>query len=71
MGMHPVYVASPHFAISDIRIFGNGSDPPPQTPANFTVDRGTDPRNAFIKWEAIPTAAGYNILWGLSKDKLY
>ena len=34
-------------------------------------DRREDPRNAFIKWEAIPTAAGYNILWGISKDKLY
>ena len=66
-----VYVASPHIAISDIRIFGNGSDPPPPTPAGLTVQRDTDPRNAFITWERVQDAVGYNILWGIAGDKLY
>lgn len=66
-----VYVAAPNLAISDIRIFGNGSDPLPATPANFSVKRDTDPRNAFVKWDKVPGATGYNILWGIAKDKLY
>jgi len=66
-----VYVASPHIAISDIRVFGNGSGPPPQTPARFAVQRDTDPRNAFITWEGISDVVGYNIRWGIAEDKLY
>ncbi len=66
-----VYVASPNLAISDIRIFGNGKGLPPQTPANVSVHRDTDRRNAFITWERVPRAVGYNILWGIDKNKLY
>ncbi len=28
-------------------------------------------RNAFISWEEMPGAVGYNILWGIKDDKLY
>lgn len=66
-----VHVASNYLAISDIRIFGNGGDPPPQPPDDLTVQRDTDPRNAFITWEPVPDAVGYNILWGIRSDKLY
>jgi hypothetical protein len=66
-----VYVASSNVAISDIRIFGNGGDPPPPTPANFAVRRDTDPRNAFLSWEPVPDAVGYNVLWGIAEDRLY
>ena len=65
------YVASPNLAINDIRIFGNGSGRPPVTPANLSVRRDADPRNAFITWDGVPGAVGYNILWGIGKDKLY
>jgi hypothetical protein len=30
-----------------------------------------DPRNAFLDWEDVPGAVGYNILWGIRDDKLY
>jgi xylan 1,4-beta-xylosidase len=66
-----VYVASPNLAISDIRIFGNGPGKTPSTPSKFTVKRDTDPRNAFVKWQKVPGATGYNILWGIAADKLY
>lgn len=66
-----VYVASPNLAISDIRIFGNGGSPPPQTPARLAVRRDRDPRNAFLTWERVPEAVGYNIRWGIAADKLY
>ena len=66
-----VYVASPKLAISDIRVFGNGYGSPPKTPGKFSVKRDVDTRNAFVSWEKVPGAIGYNILWGVSKDKLY
>ncbi|MEO8427937.1 MAG: coagulation factor 5/8 type domain protein, partial [Verrucomicrobiota bacterium] len=66
-----VYVASPNLAISDIRVFGRGDGEAPRTPANLTVRRDTDDRNAFISWAEVPDAVGYNILWGIRDDKLY
>ena len=66
-----VYVASPNLAISDIRIFGNGLGKAPATPTKFTAKRDIDSRNAFVSWKKVPGAVGYNILWGIAKDKLY
>jgi hypothetical protein len=66
-----VYVAGPHLAISDIRVFGNGSGRPPATPERLTVRRDADPRNAFITWRRVPGVVGYNILWGIAPNKLY
>ncbi len=66
-----VYVASSNLAISDIRIFGNGKGLPPKTPANLAVRRDVDQRNAVITFEKVPGAVGYNILWGIGKNKLY
>jgi hypothetical protein len=66
-----VYVASPNLAISDIRVFGNGGGKVPKTPGKFTVVRDSDTRNAFVKWQRVPGAVGYNVLWGIAKDKLY
>jgi hypothetical protein len=66
-----VYVGSPNLAISDIRIFGRGNGNQPKTPAKFEVRRDRDPRNAFVTWKKVPGAVGYNILWGIKRDKLY
>jgi xylan 1,4-beta-xylosidase len=66
-----VYVASPQLAISDIRIFGTGFGKPPGAPAKFTAKRDVDTRNAFISWEKVTGVIGYNIVWGIAKDKLY
>lgn len=66
-----VYVASPNLAISDIRIFGNGSGGRPATPAGLTVRRDVDPRNAFVAWRPVAEVVGYNILWGIHPNKLY
>lgn len=66
-----VYVASQNLAISGFRIFGNGNDSPPPVPSGLTVERDTDPRNAFISWKPVSDAVGYNILWGIAEDKLY
>ncbi len=66
-----LYVGGENLAISDIRVFGNGIGAPPNTPTGLSVRRDADPRNAFITWAAVPGAVGYNILWGIAKDKLY
>jgi len=65
------YVASSHLAISDIRVFGTGAGQAPKTPDGFTIRRDADTRNAFISWNKVSDAVGYNILWGIKKDKLY
>jgi hypothetical protein len=33
--------------------------------------RQKDERNVDISWEKVPNAVGYNIRWGIEKDKLY
>jgi xylan 1,4-beta-xylosidase len=66
-----VYCAAPNLAISDIRVFGNAMGKAPFIPSKFSVKRDVDPRNAFVSWEKVKGATGYNILWGIAKDKLY
>jgi hypothetical protein len=66
-----VYVTSENLAISDFRVFGNGIQNIPETPNNFSAKRDTDERNVFIKWSPVIKAVGYNIRWGIAKDKLY
>ncbi len=67
-----VYSKTPNLAISDIRIFGNGFGKSPDIPLSFGVLRDPkDDRNAFITWSKMPNTVGYNILWGIAKDKLY
>jgi hypothetical protein len=65
------YVASPKLAISDIRVFGKGNGAAPKTPTGISAVRDTDTRNAFVKWEKVKDAVGYNIRWGIAPDKLY
>lgn len=66
-----IYVAAPNLAISDIRVFGKSKDPVPATPRSITAKRDTDPRNATVTWQKVTGAVGYNILWGIDKNKLY
>jgi hypothetical protein len=66
-----VHVGSTNLAISDIRVFGIGEGETPATPARLQVRRDADARNAFITWEEVPGVVGYNVLWGVQRDKLY
>lgn len=66
-----LYVGAAHLAISDLRVFGNGSAGPPGTPRGLSVRRDADRRNAFVAWDGVPGTVGYNILWGIAADKLY
>jgi hypothetical protein len=66
-----VYTAGPHLAISDLRVFGKGGGRMPATPRGLTARRDADTRNAFIAWQQVRGAVGYNIRWGIAPAKLY
>ncbi|WP_310589437.1 family 43 glycosylhydrolase [Flectobacillus roseus] len=66
-----VYVKAQNLAIGEIRVFGNGLGQTPATPQKLMAKRQKDERNVDISWEKVPNAVGYNIRWGIEKDKLY
>ena len=71
-----VYQKAANLAISDIRVFGNlpgfTAENGPPIPKHLVVKRDTDQRNVFISWDKSPGGVvGYNILWGIGKNKLY
>jgi xylan 1,4-beta-xylosidase len=60
------------FAISGLRVFGNGNGAKPDAVQGFIVLRTEkDKRSAFIKWRPVDNAFAYNIYYGTSPDKLY
>jgi xylan 1,4-beta-xylosidase len=66
-----LHVGSPNLAISDIRVFGKAPGESPSVPHGLQVRRDADTRNAFLQWDEIPGAIGYNIRWGIEPKKLY
>lgn len=60
------------FAISGLRVFGNGNGNKPDTVKQFIVLRTEkDKRNAWLKWAPVDNAYAYNIYMGIAPDKLY
>ena len=60
------------FAISGLRVFGNGLGNKPTNVKQLIVLRTEkDKRSAWIKWTPVANAYAYNIYTGLSPDKLY
>jgi hypothetical protein len=66
-----IHVGAATLAVSDIRVFGNGSGARPATPAGFTARRDRDERNAVITWRPVRGVVGYNVRWGIAPSKLY
>ena len=67
-----IHVPTGKFAISGLRVFGNGHGKQPDTVKNFIVLRTEkDKRSAWIKWTLVDNAYGYNIYMGTAPDKLY
>jgi xylan 1,4-beta-xylosidase len=66
-----IHVGAANLAISDIRVFGTGSNARPATPAGLTARRERDARNAGFSWQPVRGAVGYNVRWGISSSKLY
>jgi xylan 1,4-beta-xylosidase len=67
-----VHMPTGKFAISGLRVFGNGGAAAPDTVQNFIVLRTEkDKRSAFIKWRPVDNAFAYNIYYGTHPNKLY
>ena len=67
-----IHMPTGKFAISGLRVFGNGNGHKPAAVKNFTVLRTEkDKRNSWIRWNAVNDAYAYNIYLGTEPDKLY
>jgi xylan 1,4-beta-xylosidase len=67
-----VHMPTGKFAISGLRVFGNGNGSKPDSVKEFIVLRtAKDKRSAWIKWSPVRNAFAYNIYTGTSPDKLY
>jgi len=67
-----IHMPTGKFAISGLRVFGNGNGPKPDPVQGFIVLRTEkDKRSAFIKWKPVDNAFAYNIYYGTHPDKLY
>ncbi|HTR30026.1 MAG TPA: discoidin domain-containing protein [Puia sp.] len=66
------HMPSGKFAISGLRVFGNGDGPVPDTVKDLVVLRTEkDRRSAWIKWRPVDNAYGYTLYYGTAPDKLY
>ena len=67
-----IHMPTGKFAISGLRVFGNGHGAKPGDVKQFIVLRTEkDKRSAWIKWASVDNAFAYNIYFGTAPDKLY
>jgi len=67
-----IHMSGGKFAISGLRVFGNGNGSKPDTVKQFFVLRTEkDKRSAWLKWSPVENAYAYNIYMGIAPDKLY
>jgi xylan 1,4-beta-xylosidase len=67
-----IHMPTGKFAISGLRVFGNGGGAKPDAVKNLIVLRTEkDKRSAYIKWNPIDNAFAYNLYYGTAPDKLY
>jgi xylan 1,4-beta-xylosidase len=60
------------FAISGLRVFGNGNGAKPDAVKNLIALRTQkDKRSAYIKWSPVDNAFAYNLYYGTDPGKLY
>ena len=60
------------FALSGLRVFGNGNGARPDAVKQFMVLRTEkDKRSAYIKWSPVDNAFAFNIYYGTDPGKLY
>lgn len=70
--MENIKMPAGKFAVSGLRVFGNGNGTKPKPVGGFIVLRTEkDKRSAFIKWKPADDAFAYNIYYGTQPGKLY
>ena len=57
-------------ALSGLRVFGRGNGKKPNITKGIQAVM-TSKTSAKLSWEKVDNAAGYNVKWGISKNKLY
>lgn len=67
-----IHMPTGKFAISGLRVFGNGNGATPTAVKTFFVLRTEkDKRSGWIKWGPVDDAYAYNIYYGTAPDQLY
>ncbi|MHB1178294.1 MAG: family 43 glycosylhydrolase [Daejeonella sp.] len=67
-----IHMPTGKFAISGLRVFGNGNGSKPgQVKQFFVLRTEKDKRSAYMKWSPVDNAFAYNIYYGTDPDKLY
>jgi hypothetical protein len=67
-----IHMPTGKFAISGLRVFGNGNGIKPSMVKDLIVLRTEkDKRSAYIKWRPVDNAFAYNLYYGTAPDKLY
>ncbi|MEP7110824.1 MAG: family 43 glycosylhydrolase [Ferruginibacter sp.] len=67
-----IHMPTGKFAISGLRVFGNGNGAKPGKVKQFFVLRTEkDKRSAYMKWSPVDNAFAYNIYYGTDPGKLY
>ncbi len=67
-----IHMPTGKFAISGLRVFGNGHGALPGAVKTFMVLRTEkDKRSGWIRWSPVDNAYAYNIYYGTARDKLY
>lgn len=67
-----IHMPTGKFAVSGLRVFGNGNGNKPDAVKQFIVLRTEkDKRSAYIKWSPVNNAYAYNIYYGTNPGKLY
>ncbi|MBO9681514.1 MAG: discoidin domain-containing protein [Flavisolibacter sp.] len=67
-----IHMPTGKFAISGLRVFGNGNGAKPDAVKTFFVLRTEkDKRSGWIRWNPVSNAYAYNIYYGIAPDKLY
>ncbi|MCO4294247.1 discoidin domain-containing protein [Solitalea sp. MAHUQ-68] len=67
-----IHMPTGKFAISGLRVFGNGNGAKPNPVKGFIVLRTEkDKRSAWLKWQLVDNAYAYNVYVGTAPDKLY
>ncbi|MCW3464873.1 family 43 glycosylhydrolase [Chitinophaga nivalis] len=67
-----IHMPGGKFAVSGLRVFGQGGGTAPDTVAGFQVLRTEkDKRSAWLKWSPVDHAWAYNIYTGIAPDQLY
>lgn len=67
-----IHMPTGKFAVSGLRVFGNGGGEKPSEVKDLIVLRTEkDKRSAYIKWNPVDNAFAYNLYLGTAPDKLY